>query len=109
MATLITDQDLDNMHAFPVQEKEKIMRQIMSAPPVYERNVEGNNDCVKTLLNLKAGGLRLIDLQPQETVFTTIWYGKNGTLLGWLKSGAVALLVWESNGVDKAVLRIWHI
>ena len=109
MATLITDQDLDNMNAFPVQEKEKIMRQIMSTPPVDERNVDGNNDCIKTLLNLKAGGLRLIDLEPQETVFTTIWYDGNGTSLGRLKSGAVALLVWESNGVDKAVLRIWHV
>jgi len=68
MATLITDQDLDNMNAFPVEEKEKIVRQIMSRPAAEERKFEGNNDCVKMLLNLRAGGLRLIDLQPQETV-----------------------------------------
>ena len=109
MATLITDQDLDNMNTFPLQEKEKIMRQIMSRPPVEERNFEGNNNCVKTILNLKASGLRLIDLQPQETHFTTIWYGKNGTWMNRLKSAAVAMVVWESNGEDKANLRIWHI
>ena len=109
MATLITDQDLDNMNSFPVQEKEKIMRKIMSKPPVEEKSFEGNNNCVKTVLNLRAAGLRLIDLQPQETAFTTVWYGRTGSLMNWLKSDAVALLVWESNGIDKAILRIWNV
>lgn len=109
MATVITDQDLNSMNAFPVEEKEKIMRKIMSGLPAEERNFEGNTSCVKTILNLKASGLRLIDLQPQETVFTTIWYGKNGSVLNRLKSAAVAMMVWEANGVDKAVLKIWHI
>jgi hypothetical protein len=109
MATLITDHDLHDMRSFPVGEKEMIMRKIMSRVPVEERSLEGNNDCVKTLLNIKAGGLRLIDLQPQETVFTSIWYCRHGSLLSRLKPGAVAMLVWESNGVDKAILKVWHI
>ena len=105
----ITDRDRGHMNTFPIKKKERIMQRIMAKPPMSEWNFEGYNNYAKAMLKLRTGGLGLIDLQPQETAFTTVWYGKNGTLMNWLKSDAVALLLWESNGDDKAILRIWHI
>lgn len=111
MATAITDQDVGHMNAFPVKKKVKIIQDIMSKSPVEEWNLEGNTSYIKTILRLRASGLELIDLQPQETVFTTVWYSRNRSLLGRVKSEVAAMLMWESNGHDGGIttLRVWHI
>jgi hypothetical protein len=111
MATLITSQDMEYMKAFPADRKVKIMREIMSRSPVAERNFEGNTYCVKTILQLRADGLRLIDLQPLECAFTSIWYKRNGSLLGRAKTEVAAMVVWEGNDRDDDVttVKIWKI
>jgi hypothetical protein len=61
MAAFITSQDRDHMKSFPVEHKTRIMREIMTRYPVAERNFVGNTHFVKTILKLRADGLRLID------------------------------------------------
>lgn len=111
MGTLITNQDMDHMRTFPADRKMKIMREIMSERPVAERNFEGNTFCAKAILKLRADGMRLIDLQPLETAFVSIWYKKCGSFLSWAKSGVAAMVVWETNDHDNDVttVRIWQI
>jgi hypothetical protein len=107
----ITDRDRGHMNAFPVKKKFRIMQRIMAKPPVSEWNFEGYNNYAKAMLKLRAGGLGLIDLQPQETAFTTVWYSKNRSLLGRVKTEVAAMVVWESNGNNEGLttLRVWHI
>ena len=111
IVTAITARDRDHMNAFPVEKKMRIMQKIMARLPVSEWSFKGNNNYVKAMLKLRAGGLRLIDLQPQETAFTTVWYSKNRSLLGRVKTEVAAMVVWEFNGDAEGVttLRIWHI
>lgn len=112
MTTLITSQDLDHMKAFPADQKLKVMREIMSRSPIAERHFEGNTYCVKTILKLRADGLQLIDLQPQESAFTSVWYKKrNGSLLRRAKMEVAALVVWECNARedDVTTVKIWQI
>ena len=111
MATAITHEDLGYMRNFPPQKKMGVIHEIMSKSPVKEWNLEGNNNYVKTILRLRAGGLMLIDLQPLETAFTSVWYKKNGSLLKREKSEIAALVVWEFNSDDKdlTTIRVWDI
>jgi hypothetical protein len=111
MATLITSQDMDYMKAFPADQKSKIMREIMSRCPVAERQFEGNTHCVKTILKLRADGLRLIDLQPQESAFISVWYKRNGSLLGRAKTEVAAMVVWACSDCedDVTTVKIWKI
>jgi len=82
----------------------------MSREPVAERNYEGNTHFVKTILKLRADGLRLIDLQPFETAFTSVWYRRNASLLGKAKADVAAMVVWEgSDRQDVTTLRVWRI
>ena len=111
MVTAITDRDRGHMNSFPVETKMRIMQNIMAMLPVAEWNFEGNNNYVKVMLKLRTGGLGLIDLQPQETAFTTVWYSNNRSLLGRVKTEVAAMVVWEFNGDAEGVttLRVWHI
>lgn len=109
MATLITSQDMDYMKAFPADQKVKIMREIMSRSPTAERHFEGNTYCVKTILKLRADGLKLIDLQPLESAFTCVWYKRNGSLLGRGKTEVAAMVVWECSADDDVTtVKVWH-
>lgn len=109
--SIITSQDMNHMKAFPVSQRARILREIMSRSPVAERNYEGNTHFVKTILKLRADGLRLIDLQPFETAFASIWYKKNGKLIGKSKSDVAALVVWEGNAYegDTTTIKVWRI
>jgi hypothetical protein len=107
---VITDQDRQYMNAIPAESRTRIIRRMMHGSPAEERQFEGKDDYARALLRLRAGGLRLIDLQPQETAFASVWYGKH-TSIG-VRPGleAMALLVWERTERDAEVttLRIWH-
>jgi hypothetical protein len=83
---------------------------MMHGAPAEEWQFEGKDEYARTLLRLREGGLRLIDLQPMETAFTSVWYGKYTSLSGRPGSEAIALLVWEQGARDAEVttLRIWH-
>jgi hypothetical protein len=111
MAASITSQDREHMRAFSAEQKSRIMREIMSRYPVAERNYVGNTHFVKTILKLRADGLRLIDLQAQETAFTSVWYKKSGSLLGRGKADIAAMVVWAANASedDMTTVRVWRI
>ena len=108
---VITNQDMSYMRSFPAVQKSRILREIMSRSPVAERNYEGNTHFVKTILKLRADGLRLIDLQPFETAFASVWYKKNASLLGKTKADIAALVVWESSECedDVTTVNVWRI
>ncbi len=108
---LITDQDLKHMKDFSAKKKTHIMQHIMSKLPAKEFSFEGNDTCGKIVPRLRADGLGLIDLQPQETAVTTVWYMKKTSYLGFLKSEVAALVLSEfkSNDEDVTMVRLWRI
>lgn len=113
MATLITKQDLDHMRAFPVSQKTKLLQELMIRSPMTEQNFQGNTHCAKTILRLRADGLRLIDLQSLESAFSSIWYKRGGSLLQTLRGRAspevAAMVVWECIGEDDVTtIRMWR-
>ena len=107
---VITDQDRRYMNAIPAESRTRIIRRMMHGSPAEEWQFDGKDDYARTLLRLRAGGLRLIDLQPQETAFASVWYGKHTSLSGRPGLEAMALLVWEQGERDAEIttLRIWH-
>ena len=108
---VINSQDMSYMRAFPVAQKSKIMREIMSRSPVAERTYEGNTHFVKTILKLRTDGLRLIDLQPFEKAFASVWYKKNASLIGKTKADVAAMVVWEGGEREEDVttVKVWRI
>lgn len=98
------------MDAIPVGRRLKIMRRIMCGSPMEEQQLRGNANYVKAILKLRASGLRLIDLQRQDTAFTAVWYRKSASVLGLALSEAIALVVWEMDEHDEEIttLRIWR-
>lgn len=98
------------MDAIPVGRRLQIMRRIMCGSPTEEQHFRGNTNYVKAILRLRASGLRLIDLQRQDTAFTAVWYRKNASVLGLALSEAIALVVWELDEHDEefTTLRIWR-
>ena len=106
----ITDNDRRHMDAIPVARRLTLMRRLMSGPPTEERHFLGSTNYVKAMLKLRAGGLRLIDLQWQETSFTAVWYRRSASVMGLLMSEAMALVVWEINEDNEEVttVRTWR-
>lgn len=111
MATVITDQDVSHMKKFSATKKQKIITKIMSNTPVEESHLYGSASYARALLRFRARGLELIDVQPHETVFASVWYSESKSLLGRMKFDVAAMLVWELGGPDgdSTTLRIWHI
>src|SRR3990172_3313400 len=110
-ATAITDHDRGHMNAFPVEQRVRIIRKIMTNPPVTEWNLDGNESYVNAMLRLRARGMELIDLQPQEHAFTAIWYRRERSLWGRPKAEVAAMVVWEAdeNSGGTTTVRVWHL
>ena len=89
----ITGEDLDYMHAFPPRRKQRLMEEIMTRTPATSTAVTGHNHYEKTLLKLRRDGFRLIDLQPQEFVLTSVWCRNARSVIG-LPRLEVAMLLW---------------
>lgn len=110
ISTAITENDRQHMDAIPLARRMSIMRRIMCKSPTEEQHLTGNTDYVKAILKLRAGGLKLIDVQRQETAFSAIWYRKRTSILGLPVTEAIALVVWEMNEKEEEVttLRFWR-
>ena len=107
---LITEKDLNHMYAFPPAERAELMQKIMSRTPVEERVFEGNNRSVRALWRLRDEGLKLVDLKPQETIFTSVWYRNGRSLLIRQKPQIAAMIVWEVNDDQEvATFKVWHV
>jgi hypothetical protein len=107
--TLITEKDLNHMNAFPPSERAALMKKLMSMPPLEERVCEGGNESVRALWRLRADGLKLVDLEPQETAFTSVWY-RNGRSFLSRQRQIAAMVVWEINPQQEvATFRIWQV
>lgn len=90
----ISNEDMRHLNAFSEAKKTVVMREIMSQAPAKTVTLSGRNDFEKTILKLRREGFGLIDVQPQETVCTTVWYRRKLALLR--RPGAeVAMLLWE--------------
>jgi len=89
----ITDEDLDYMHAFPSRRKQKVLQEIMIRTPVSSLVIAGHNHYEKTILKVRKDGFRLIDLQPQEFVLTSVWCRSARSMIG-LPRLEVAMLLW---------------
>ena len=101
---------LDHLHmqAFPAHRKAQVMEKIMSLTPVANVLSQGNNKFEKAVMNLHREGYGLIDLQPQETVFTSVWYRKSRALVG--KGADVTMLLWEDDeGGASVTMMSWRI
>ena len=107
---VITEQDRQYMNAIPSESRARIMSRMMRDLPAEEGQFKGNDGYARALARLRAAGLRLIDLQPQESAFASVWYGKHTSIGDQPGREALALLVWEQGELDAELmtLRIWH-
>ena len=65
---------------------------------------------MKALLRLRADGLKLVDLLPQETAFTTVWYRHGRSLLNRQRPNVAAMVVWEvKDDQEVATFKVWHV
>ena len=107
---LITENDTKHMKAFSPALRASLKQKIMSRPPVEERIVEGNTRSGMELWRLRVEGLKLVDLQPQEGIFTSIWYRNGRTLLNRQKPNVAAMVIWELNDDrEVATFKFWHV
>ena len=106
--TRINDSDMAHMNAFPIEKKEWVLAQIMSIEPLQKNVHMNNHHYEKLLLKLRSDGFALVDMQPQETAFTSVWY-RNGRVRD-ATSENVAMLLWETLEVgDATTVMMWRI
>ena len=99
--------DHEHMQAFPAHRKAQVMAKIMSLTPIRNEVHQGNNKFAKAVLRLHRDGYGLIDVQPQETVFTTVWYRKNSAFGN--SADATMLLCEEDENGASITMMSWRI
>ena len=105
--TAINAGDLGHMNAFPAGKKLELMEKIMSRTPATSAEFTGNNHYEKAILRLRKDGFQLIDLQPQEFLFTSVWRRKFRSVIGMPRL-EVAMLLWVVEE-ELTNLRTWRI
>ncbi len=105
--TRINADDLEHMNCFPVGRKRVLMDKIMAHTPAASHAFTGNNHYEKAILRLRKDGYQLIDLQPQEHVFISVWRRQARTLIG-LPRVEVAMLLWMT-GEESTNLTLWRL
>jgi len=109
--TQINDRDREHLRAFPAHRKAQVMKQIGARAP--ERSVvhQGKNGYERAVFNLHRDGYGLIDMQPDEFIFTTFWYRKDRAFLG--RGADVVMMLWEHGGDGRdgeaTTLATWRI
>jgi hypothetical protein len=103
----ITSIDLEHMRTFSTRRKQQVMGEIMSRVPTSNSVVTGHNQYEKTILRLRKEGFRLIDLQPQEHMLTSVWYRNAGSIIG-MRRLEVVMLLWEVED-DLTHLTLWRL
>ena len=110
MASNTLDCDLVHLHRFPAQKRQKILRAIMERPSASEQICDGAHCYENTVTRLHAQGYQLIDLNPQETMLTAVWYRKTTSWFGLRSEESAIMLVWESgDGCEKTTLCAWQL
>ena len=108
LSTQITDIDRAHMQAFSQERKAAVMAKIMTLTPLQTVVHQGGNQFEKAVLNMHREKFLLIDLQPHETAFTTVWYRDSRLFLG--KQSDVTMLLWEDGEVcDSTTIMTWRI
>ena len=108
LSTRITDIDRAHMQAFSQERKAAVMAKIMTLTPLQTVVHQGGNQFEKAVLNMHREKFLLIDLQPHETAFTTVWYRDSRLFLG--KQSDVTMLLWEDGEVcDSTTIMTWRI
>lgn len=106
--TQINDRDREHMRTFPLHLKSQVMNKIMSLAPTEKVMHKGKNRFEKSMITIHREGYGLIDVQPYETTFTSVWYRRNRTYTG--RSAAVTMLMWEEGENDDTTTMIcWKI
>jgi hypothetical protein len=109
MRARINNDDLKHLRGFSDTKKNAVIQKIMSHPPARTVVLDGNNDFEKTLLRLRRDGFSLIDLQPQESACTSVWYRRKPALLR-TPCEDVAMLLWETQERgDATTLITWRV
>ena len=106
-STRITDFDHEHMNAFPADTKLRLMQKIMSCTPVASAAFTGNNHYERAILCLRRDDFQLIDLQPQEFLFTSVWFRKYRSVIGMPRLW-VAMLLWMAEE-ETTHLTTWRI
>ena len=109
--TQINDIDREHLRAFSAFRKALVMQKIEVLTPTRCVTYHGKNEYQKAIINIHRDGYGLIDMQPQELLFTTVWYRKDRSFLS--KGVDVTMLLWEHGGDshegDLTTLATWRI
>ena len=95
LITQINDGDRAYMQAFPAQLKAQVLNKISLLEPDESVVYHGNNRFEKAMMIIHREGYGLIDMQPHETAFSSVWYRKGRKLTG--KNAEVTMLMWEES------------
>lgn len=107
--TRINNEDMKHLESFSAAQRSTVLSKIMSHRPAKTVVMEGNNHFEKMLIRLRRDGYGLIDLQPQETACTSVWYRRTPALLRNPR-GDVAMLLWETQERGEATTVItWKV
>lgn len=111
MMNLITELDHSHRRTFPRNRKKQIMERIMGTVPQELIDVDGPRACYRTVRGLRSSGMGLIDFQPMETGFITVWYSERKSLFGLRRCGIAAQVVWQAkrDEYEFTTVSIWHI
>ena len=109
MATRISDEDLEHLRAFPESRKAAVMKRIMGQAPAQNVVLEGDDSFESAIFRLRRDGYGLIDLQRQETAFSTVWYRKSVMPARFARED-VTMLLWETQAAGESTTLIrWRI
>lgn len=111
MNRLITERDRDHLGAFPATQRARILQEIMSRTPSAQMDLSGAHDSIRVVSKLRLAGMGLIDFQPYEMGFTSIWYREKTSCLGLLRTRAAALVLWQYRESEDELtsVAIWNI
>ena len=106
--TQINDRDREHMQSFPGDVKAQLLSKINSLQPIGCMVSNGSISFEKAMINIHREGYALIDLDPYETAFSSVWYRKSRKLRGGVTE--VIMLMWEENeNSDTTTVRHWEI
>jgi hypothetical protein len=108
--TQINERDHKHLLAFPAHRKTQVLKHIESHAPMRSVVYQGKSGYERAVFNLHRDGYGLIDMQPQESLFTTLWYRKDRSILSM--GADVTMLLWEDGGnddEDSTTLTNWRI
>ena len=95
----INELDRQHLNAFPQDEKASLMQLTRTHEP-NTRTRLGKDEFEEALLRLRQKGFELIDMQVQDSTFTSVWYRPGDGVPAGQQRPELTMVVWKGEGPD---------